>query len=160
MLYHVIIALNPKGKRKIGQIISVLEKKGLELVEIGKKAMRPQVVKFPNTKLLVVQHLLGELEAMNYYRERFSETILQAKLNHFYGNHVELFFENEEIDFDPQDLWEDICSEVFKNEREFPIMFVVTTSGENGINVPFIPDDLDLERPCRMRLHTLRPRQD
>ena len=160
MLYHVIIALNSVGKRKVGKIISVLEEKGLELVEIRKRAVRPQVVKFPNAKLLVIQHWFTKLEAMKYYSERFPDTILQKKLDHLYGNHIELFLESEKIAFDPDELWESIRKEAFENDRKLPIMFVVKTGGENGIIIPFIPEDFDLEFPCQIKLRTLRPPQE
>jgi len=142
MVYHVIIALNSVGKRRVGQIISTLEEKGLELVEIRKKTTLPKVVEFPNMKQLVLQYQLNELDAMAFYREMFSESVLKKKLNHFFRNYVELFFENEEIIIDSQELWE-ACRQAFGNDRKLPIMFVVTTSGENGFDGSFIPDDFE-----------------
>ena len=37
MIYHVIIALNSEGKRKVGRVVSVIESKGLDLVKIRRK---------------------------------------------------------------------------------------------------------------------------
>ncbi len=160
MLYHVIIALNSTGKRKVGEIISILEKKGLELVEFRKRITRPKVVKFPNAKLLVIQHWLSKLDAMKYYSQNFSDAILQRRLNDLYGNHVGLFFESEKIAFEPDELWESIRKEAFGNGRKLPIMFVVKTGEENGIIIPFIPEDFDFEPSCRIKLRTLRPSQE
>jgi len=142
MVYHVIIALNSVGKRKVGQIISALEEKGLELVEIRKKTTPPRMVEFPDMKQLVLQYQFNELDAMAFYREMFSESVLKRKLNHFFRNYIELFFENEEKIIDPHELWES-CRYSFGNDRKLPIMFVVTTSGENGFNGSFFPDDFE-----------------
>ena len=142
MVYHIIIALNSVGKRKVGQIISALEDKGLELVEIRKKTTFPRVVEFPNMKQLVLQYQLNELDAMAFYRKMFSESVLKRKLNHFFRNYVELFFEDEEKIIDSHELWES-CRQAFGNDRKLPIMFVVTTSGENGVDCSFIPDDFE-----------------
>ena len=160
MLYHVIIALNTKGKRKVGQVISVLERNGLELVEIRKRITPSSEMHLLNLKLLIVQNQLEELDAMKLYRKKFSESVLNKKLAHFLGNHIELFFESGSELVHTHELWEAIRNEAFKNGRKIPIMFVVTTSGENGVNIPFIPEDFDLECPYRINLRTLRPLQD
>jgi len=145
MVYHVIIALNSVGKRRVGQIISTLEEKGLELVEIRKKTTHPRVVEFPDVKQLVLQYQLNELEAMVFYHKIFTEDVLKRKITHFFRNHVELFFENEKKVIDPNELWEIVRKEVFPNDGKLPIMFVVMSGGENGVNMSFIPDSFDLE---------------
>lgn len=142
MVYHVIIALNSVGKRRVGQIISALEEKGFELTEIRKKKSSPKAVEFPSMKHFVLQCQLNELDAMAFYREMFSELVLKRKINHFLRNHVELFFENEEKIVDPHELWE-TCRQAFGNDRKLPIMFVTTTSGENGFDGSLIPDDFE-----------------
>ncbi len=157
MLYHVLIELNGVGKRNVGQIVSVFERKGIELTGIRKKIIPSRVTHFLNLKPRAIQPQLEELEAMGYYRNKFSELALNRRLTHFFGNHVELFFESGPEFVHSHELWESIRKEVFKNDRKLPIMFVVTTSGENGINIPFIPEDFDLERPYRIDLRTLWP---
>ena len=155
MLYHVIIALNRVGQRKVGPVISVLEKKGLELVEIRKKVSSSSTESLPNLKQLVVQHQLNELDAMEWYRKKFSDLSLQKMLNRLFRNHIELFFESG-ADLDSHELWEAIRNEAFPNDRKFPLMFVVKTSGENGINVPFIPEDFAFDE-MNFKSRTLRP---
>jgi nucleoside diphosphate kinase len=142
MMYHVIIALNSVGKRRVGQIISTLEEKGLEFVEIRKKTTPTRANEFPSMKQLLLQYQLNELDAMIFYRKMFSETVLKIKLTHFFRNHVELFFENEEKFIDSHELWES-CRQTFGNDRKLPIMFVVTTSGEDGFDGSFFPDDIE-----------------
>jgi hypothetical protein len=155
MLYHVIIALNRVGQRKVGPIISVLEKRGLELVEIRKKVSSSNVESLPNLKQLVVQYQLNELDAMEWYRKKFTDLALQKMLNRLFRNHVELFFESE-VDLDSHELWETIRTEVFPKDRKFSLMFVIKTSGENGINVPFIPEDFAFDE-MNFKFRTLRP---
>jgi nucleoside diphosphate kinase len=156
MVYHVIIALNSVGKRKVGQIISTLEQKGLELVEIRKKITHSRVVEFPNMKQLILQYQLNELDAMVFYRRIFSELVLKKKLTHFFRNYVELLFENEEKIIDSNELWE-ACRQAFGNDRKFPIMFVITTSGENGFNGSFFPEDFELDAHDYFNPRTLIP---
>ena len=149
MVYNVIIALNSTGKRRVGNVISVLERNGLELVEIRKKSTHPLCREFADINLLLLQNKLNDLKAMDFYREKFSSNVLVKKLRHFYGNHVELFFENEDRFIDPDELWEK-CKNTFENQRKFPIMFVTTTSGENGFNSSFIPDSFEPDGLCSM----------
>jgi len=144
MIYHVIIALNSVGKRRVGQIISALEEKGLEFVGVRKKITLPSVVESPSMKQLVLQYQLNELDAMVFYRGMFSESVLKKKLDHFFRNHVELSFENEEETINLRELW-NVCRETFGNDRKLPIMFVVPTSGENGFDGSFFADDFELD---------------
>ena len=88
---------------------------------------------------------VNELEAMVFYHKIFTEDVLKRKITHFFRNHVELFFENEEKIIDPNELWEAVRKEVFSNDGKLPIMFVVMSGGENGVNMSFIPDSFDLE---------------
>lgn len=155
MLYHVIIALNSVGQRNVGPIISTLESFGLELVEIRKRVSSSRTVQIPNLKLYVIRYQLDELDAMEWYRLKFSNLVLQKKMDRLFRNHIELFFESE-ADLDSHELWETIRTEVFPKDRKFPLMFVVKTSGENGINVPFIPDNFDLES-LNFNIRPLRP---
>ena len=79
MLYHVIIALNSVGQRNVGPIISTLERFGLELVEIRKRVSSSRTVQIPNLKLYVIRYQLDELDAMERYRLKFSNLVLQKK---------------------------------------------------------------------------------
>ena len=114
------------------------------------------MVEFPDMKQLILQHQLNELDAMAFYREIFSESVLKRKLTHFFRNYVELFFENEEKFIDSQELWE-ACRQAFGNDRKLPIMFVATTSGENGVDGSFIPEDFELECQVRIDIRKLMP---
>ena len=114
------------------------------------------MVEFPDMKQLILQHQLNELDAMAFYREIFSESVLKRKLTHFFRNYVELFFENEEKFIDSQELWE-ACRQAFGNDRKLPIMFVATTSGENGVDGSFIPDDFELDDHNYFNPRTLIP---
>lgn len=143
MVYNVIIALNSMGKRRSGEVISLLEKKGLEFVEIRKKITPDKVTEFPDVKSLIFRHMLDELEAMDCYRQRFSQDVLTKKINHFYGNHVELSFDSGEKVFDSNELWQDIAEHVFDNGKKLPIMFVVVVSDENGFIDSIISDDFE-----------------
>ena len=143
MVYHVIIALNSVGKRKVGQIISALEENGLELVEIRKKITPAKVMEFPDVNRLILQYKLYEMEAMECYRSKFSQDVLKKKINHFYGNHVELFFDAGEKIIDSNELWEAIAEQCFNKGRKLPIMFVIAMSDENGFAGSFIPKDFE-----------------
>ena len=155
MLYHVIIALNSVGQRNVGPIISILESFGLELVEIRKRVSSSRTVQIPNIRLYVIQYQLDGLDAMEWYRLKFSNLVLQKKMDRLFRNHIELFFESE-ADLDSHELWETIRTEVFPKDRKFPLMFVVKKSGENGINVPFIPEDFAFDE-MNFKSRTLRP---
>ena len=155
MLYHVIIALNSVGHRNVGPIITTLERLGLELVGTRKRISSSKTVQIPNIRLYVIQYQLNELDAMGWYRLKFSDLVLQKKLDRLFRNHIELFFESE-ADLDSHELWEAIRTEVFPKDRKFPLMFVVRTSGENGINAPFIPDSFDMGS-LNFNIRPLRP---
>ncbi len=139
MVYHVIIALNSVGKRRIGEVISILEKKGLELKSIRKRTTIPGMLNLSNFRVLILQSKFRSLEAMEYYRERFSDFVLRKKLIHFFGNHVELFFEDEENVHDVHNLWKSISRHAF-SQGKIPIMFVVDSSDGNGTDEPYIPE--------------------
>ncbi len=144
MVYHVIITLNRDGKRNVGPIISILERKGLELVEIRKKIASPRVEQLQNPKQVIARYKFNNLDAMEWYRKKFSDSVLQKMMNRLFRRHVELFFESETQFLDSHELWNAIRTEAFPIERKFPLMFVVMTSGKNGINIPFIPDEFEL----------------
>lgn len=145
MLYHVIIALNSEGKRKVGRVVSALESKGLELVEIRKKIALPKVVEFPDEKLFVILYQLERLEAMNYYRQRFDHAVIKKKLDHLFRNHIELFFDSGEAVVDQNDLWEFLAESAFDNAKKLPMMFVLMTNGMNGFFGSFFPNDFGPE---------------
>lgn len=143
MVYHVIIALNSVGKRKVGEIVSMLEKRGLEFIEIRKKVTSAKVIEFPDVNQLIFQYKLYEMEAMECYRSKFSQDVLKKKINHFYGNHVELFFDAGEEIIDSNELWESIAEQCFDKGRKLPIMFVIAMSDENSFAGSFISDDFE-----------------
>ena len=156
MVYHVIVALNSVGKRRVGGIISLLEGKGLELVEIRKKITSPRMTEFSDMKRFILQYQLNEMEAMMFYRKKFSPEVLKRKMDYFYGNYVELFFENDGKSLDPNELWKNISKNVFGNGRKLPIMFVVKSGGDNGIDIPFF-DQFEPVEPCHFNPRTLVP---
>ena len=157
MVYHVIIALDSLGRRDVGQIICVLESYGLELTEISKQITHPRVVEHSRRNQLILEYQLNQLDAMNWYQEKFSPEVLTEKINHFYRNHVELFFDGEERNINPNEIWERIAEEVFERGRKLPIIFVLTSGEENGINVPFIQDDLELDEYDYFNPRTIIP---
>lgn len=157
MVYHVIIALNSVGKRRVGNIISLLEKKGLELVEIQKKITPSKAKEFTDLGQLILQYKLNEMEAMVFYRGKFSSDALKKEIKYFYENHVELFFENDMGSIDPNELWEFIVEKVFHGDKNVPLMFVTTSSGENGFSGSFIPNLFDPEEPRNLPARTLVP---
>ena len=138
MLYHVIIALNGAKKRKVGTIITVLERKGLDFINITKKTTATDSLEFPNFKLFILRNQIVEFNFVEFYRKKFKPFVLEQKFNYFLRNHVELFFENDEKIFDPDDLWQ-ACRETFDSDRKVPIMLVITDNDENGEMKSFIP---------------------
>ena len=157
MVYHVVIALNSVGKRRVGRIISMLESRKLEFLEIKKRRSLYFGKEFPTIGQLVFQAKLNEQEAMNFYREKFDAEVLEKKIKHFYRNNVELLFDSGEKKFDSNELWEEIAEHVFDNGRKLPLMFVVTTSEDDGFDGSFIPEDFDLECQGRIDIRTLMP---
>ena len=139
MLYHVIIALNGAKKRKVGTIIKVLERKGLDFIWIAKKSTSfPDAeLALPSMRSFIVRNQVAEFEFVKYYKERFSYLVLERKFNYFLRNHVELFFESEKI-FDPDELW-NACRETFESDRKVPILLVIADRDENGEMKSFIP---------------------
>ena len=140
MEYQVIIALNSIGKRKVGEIISQFEKRGLEFLSIKKVKKSTRGIAFPDMKTLILENQLEELDAMIYYKSKFSLKVLRKKLEHFRNNHVELLFESYDQIYDVQDLWEFLKDKVFMKGRKLPILFVLTDNGEVKID-DFILDD-------------------
>jgi len=157
MVYHVIIALNSVGKMRVGNIISLLEKKGLELIEIQKKITPSKAKEFTDLGQLILQYKLNEMEAMVFYRGKFASDVLKKEIKYFYENHIELFFENDEESVDPNELWEFIVEKVFHGGKDVPLMFVTTSSGENGFNGSFIPNMFESDGPCYLPARTLIP---
>ncbi len=141
MLYHVIIALNGAKKRKVGTIITVLERKGLDFINITKKTTATDSLEFSNFKLFILRNQIVEFNFVEFYRKKFKPFVLEQKFNYFLRNHVELFFESENRILDPDDLWQ-ACRETFESDRKVPIMLVVTSSDENGEMNSFIPDNI------------------
>ena len=139
MLYHVIIALNGAKKRKVGTIITVLERKGLDFLNITKKTTTTDSLEFPSFKLFILRNQIVEFNFVEFYRKKFKPFVLEQKFNYFLRNHVELFFESEERIFDPDELWK-ACRETFESDRKVPIMLVVTSNDANGEMNSFIPD--------------------
>lgn len=141
----------------VGQIICVLESYGLELTEIRKKTTYPGMLRFLDKNQLILEYQLNQLDAMDWYRQRFTPETLIEKIRDFYCNHVELFFDGEEKNINPNEIWERLAEEVFDAGKSLPIVFVVTTSGENGINIPFISDDFELDSHRYFNPRTLIP---
>lgn len=140
MLYHVIIALNGAKKRRVGEITTILERKGLELLNIRKKTMASDDLILPDFKLFILRNQIVEFNFVEFYRKKFKPFVLEQKFNYFLRNHVELFFESENKIFDPYNLWQ-ACRETFESDRKVPIMLVVTSNDANGEMNSFIPDN-------------------
>lgn len=143
MRYNLIIALDGDGNRNVGQIISVCEKKGLELIEIKKKEAHHSCRDSLDLGQFILLGKLQELEAMNFYREKFDPVTLNKKIKHFYKNHVELSFDAGEKIIDSNNLWEVIAEQSFDNGKNLPIMFFVAMSDENGLDNSFVPNDFE-----------------
>jgi len=156
MVYHVIIDLDDLGKRRVGKVISLLEKMGFEFVEIKKRITLHSGNEFSGIGQFILKSKLKDLEAMNFYHERFVG-ILDEKIEHLYGNNVELFFENEEKQFEPNELWEVIVDKVFEKGKDMPIIFVVTTGDGDGFDGSFIPNDFEPEAHEYYNPRTLMP---
>ncbi len=156
MVYQIIIANNSVGKRKVGRIISQAENQGLELCEIRKRTTRSRESNHQELQQLMLKAKLDELEEMNFYKEKFSPEVLQRKIAHFCGNHVELFFEGRKI-IDSYQIWEEIAKTIFTRPSKTPLFFVTTTSEGNGDYISFVPDPFELDIHSRTNLRTLIP---
>ena len=156
MVYHVIIDLDDLGKRRVGKVISLLEKMEFEFVEIKKKMALHSGKEFAGIGQFILKSKLKDLEAMNFYHERFVGE-LDKKIEHLYANNVELFFEKEGKQPNPNELWELIVDKVFDRGRDMPIMFVVTAEDENGFDGSFIPNDFEPEAHEYYNPRTLMP---
>ena len=123
----------------MGTIITVLERKGLDFINITKKTTATDSLAFPNFKLFILRNQIAEFNFVEFYRKKFKPLVLEKKFNYFLRNHVELFFESEDKIYDPDDLWQ-VCHETFESDRKVPIMLVITDNDVNGEMKPFIPD--------------------
>ena len=106
---------------------------------------------------LILESKLDELEAMEFYHERFTPDDLKKEIKHLHGNHVELFFEDNGKSFDANELWESIVEKVFHKGKKLPLMFVVTSDGENGFDRSFIPNLFEPDEPRYLPARTLIP---
>ena len=129
MVYKVFIALNSVKTRRVGGVISILEEEGLEFVGFQKKTTNPYCKEYPAPEHQIMKNQLNGMQAMVFYQEKLSPSVLAIKMSHFYRNHVELFFESGELSFNPDELWEEISKKVFTGERRLPIMFVMKDEG-------------------------------
>ena len=155
MIYHVIIALNGEWNRKVGKIISLLEKMGMKF--IGIESIENRLSGFTILSELILESKLDELEAMEFYRGNFSYDDLKKQIRHLHGNHVELLFESEDESTNQNKLWELIVEKIFHGNKKMPLMFVTTSSGENGFNDSFIPNLFEPDEPCYLPARTLIP---
>ena len=155
MIYHVIIALNSEWNRKVGKIISLLERMGMNFTEI--KRTENCLSGFTVLSELILESKLDELEAMEFYRERFSSDDLKKQIKHLHGNHVELFFESDDESTNSNGLWELIVEKVFHGGKKMPLMFVSMSGDENGFNGSFIPNLFEPDEPRYLPARTLIP---
>lgn len=155
MIYHVIIALNGEWNRKVGKIISLLEKKGMKFADI--KETESHSSSFTILSELILKSKLDELEAMNFYRKNFTFEELEKEIKHLHGNHVELFFESDHESINPNGLWELIVEKIFHGGKKMPLMFVTMSGDENGFNDSFIPNLFEPDGPCYLPVRTLMP---
>ena len=156
MVYHVIIDLEDLGKRRVGKVISLLEKMGFEFVEIKKRTTLHSGKEFSGIGQFILKSKLKDLEAMNFYHERFIGE-LDEKIEHLYANNVELFFEKEGNLVDPDELWELVVDKVFDKSKDMPVIFVVTTGDGDGFDGSFIPNDFEPEAHEYYNPRTLMP---
>lgn len=156
MIYHVIVALNSAGKRKIGAITAQLEKRGLELLALKKKITPPSLKEFPSLTTLVLQYQLEKTKAMKFYHVKFSDLVLERKLNHFFRNNIELVFEGEKS-ISPDTLWIDIKSNIFNEGRKLPLLFIVRNDSEKTFDGCFISDSLNPNEPNKLDPRTIVP---
>lgn len=155
MVYHVIIALNSEWNRKVGKIISLLERMGMKFT--GIKTPENRLSDFTILSELILESKLNELEAMEFYRKNFSPYELKKEIKHLHGNHIELFFETDDKSINPNEVWEFIIEKVIYESKKIPLMFVTVSSDENGLNNSFIPNLFELEKPCYLPVRTLIP---
>ena len=129
MEYKVIIDLTRAKTRRVGEFVSVLEDMGLELVEVRKRASCGGVLSGLSSYGMLYRQIfksdLSDQPAMDFYRRKFSEEVLEKKLDILFENHVELTFDSEEA-IDPNKIWEELVEKLYRNNlKKLPFMFVL-----------------------------------
>ena len=133
-MIHIIIALNSAKNRKVGNVISLLEGRGFELVNYHKKTTSPSCREYPDIEQFFFQNQFEGMKAMAFYHKKFSPKVLDIKMRDFRRNHVELTFESGGKSVNSDELWESISKNIFGNGRKLPIMFI-TKEGDGDIIV-------------------------
>lgn len=131
MEYKVIISLTRAKTRRVGAIVSILEDKGLELVEIQKSFSARETL-FSCLYRDIFKSDLKDQEAMDFYRRKFSPEVLERKLDYLFENNVEMTFESEKA-LGPNEIWEYIVEKLYHdNLKKLPLMFVLGSRKTHG----------------------------
>lgn len=127
MKYKLIVAQDRAKKRKVGSMISVLENRGLTLIECRKKTAPVEIEEdlFSYLDRSIFKDELRALPAMDFYRKKFSPEVLEKKISRLYESNVLLLFESKKL-YDANELWENLVEELYSNRiKKLPLMFVV-----------------------------------
>lgn len=150
--YHVIIALNSARKRKVGDIISLLESKGFEFKEKKVIETSPNVSSFDfETSELKVR--CADPKFLDPYQSKFAAHILKRKIQYFLLNHVDLVFESNRDNHNVWNLRSSIYHVLFKEINEFPLIVIFKDEEIDLSSIDLTPE----EEYHHMKPETLDP---
>jgi hypothetical protein len=155
MIYNVQIALNGAKKRRVGDVIAVLEKEGLEFIGFQKKTTNPSCKEYPGIEQQIRENQFVGTKAMEFYQKKFSPGVLATKMHLFRKNYVKLSFESGKQRFDTDELWNAISENVFRDKRKIPIMFVLNEGSDN-----IVVDDSAIAATESIVVETLIPTRE
>ncbi len=142
--YHVVIALNSARKRKVGDIISLLESKGFEFKEKKIVETPPNVISSYDLEASQLHVLCADPKFLDPYQVKFAAHILKKKIQYFISNHVDLSFESKKNNHNVWNLRSSIYHLLFKELNEFPLIVIFK---DEEVDIPSINAEAHDEYP-------------
>ena len=122
--YHVVIALNSARKRKVGDVISLLESKGFEFKEKNVVETPPYSIPSYDLEASQLNVLCADPKFLDPYQKKFAAHILKKKIQYFTFNHVDLSFESKKNNHNVWNLRSSIYHVLFKELNEYPLIAI------------------------------------
>ena len=142
--YHVVIALNSARKRKVGDIISLLESKGFEFKEKKVVETPPNVISSYDLEASQLHVLCADPKFLDPYQVKFAAHILKKKIQYFISNHVDLSFKSKKNNYNVWNLRSSIYHLLFKELNEFPLIVIFK---DEEVDIPSINAEAHDEYP-------------
>ncbi len=118
--YHVVVELDEKGKRNVGKIIDIMEKRKFAFKEKKDRILEPGL----RRETIELESRTRSQRFLDPLKTKYAKNKLEKMLQHFIYNHTDLIFETDRPIVDVEGIKAFIYLNVYPSNKKPPIICV------------------------------------